>query len=371
MRYFDTIIVGQGLAGTALAWRMEFAGRQSFLVIDREPPVTSSRIAAGLVTPITGQRLVKTERFEERFAEAEAFYRRVEATIGSEVFHTAAMLRLFRNDRERAAFETKQHGEFAGLVEEHPSIDSNDLDAPRGGFAMILGGRLEAAEYLNRSREWFRQRGRYLCADLNVEADIAADGEGIRIPKLDLRAERAFFCQGFLKQPNPYFAPVPFQAAQGDILTLRIPGFRERRVLHAEGIWLAPTGGSESAGTVSPRGQRTRGDAAPPLYRCGSTYSWEPFDGLPSEQGRAELERKLRSFLKLPYEVVDHQAAVRPIIRESRPRIGMHPLHPRLGFFNGLGSKGSLLAPHFARKFVEHISEGSPLDPAHDVGEFL
>ena len=53
---WDVIIVGQGLAGTTLAWHLREAG-QRVLVIDACEPVTSSKIAAGLITPITGQRV--------------------------------------------------------------------------------------------------------------------------------------------------------------------------------------------------------------------------------------------------------------------------------------------------------------------------
>ena len=259
-------------------------------------------------------------------------------------------MRIFLSERERGIFESKKQTEFTGLVVDHAEIDPIELTAPLGAFAMAPAGHIDARRYLDLSREWFRKRYCYQSADLDVDADLMLAEDGVRIPKLDVWANRVIFCQGFLNKPNPYFASVPFQAAQGEILTLHIPDFDETSVIHC-GIWLAPAEGD--------------------LYYCGSTYSWEPFDGQPSAAGRAELERKLQSFLKLPYEVVDHRAAVRPIIRESRPRIGMHPQHPRLGFFNGLGSKGSLLAPIFARKFVEHIYEGAPLDPDTDVQKFL
>lgn len=346
MRYFDTIIVGQGLAGTALAWQMEFAGRQSYLVIDREPAVTSSRIAAGLITPITGQRLVKADRFEANFSDASDFYEMVESQLDVQVFYRRPMLRLFQNEREREIFQAKSRSEFVGLVEGHPEIDAHEIMAPLGGFTMTTAGQLNTPSYLGISRNWFKLRNSYRAAELDAEADLVLADDGVRIPKLDVWANRVIFCQGFLNTPNPYFARVPFQAAQGEILTLRIPGFRETRVIH-RGIWLAPTGDG--------------------LWRCGSTYSWEPFDGIPTAAGRAELERKLKEFLKLPYEVVYHHAAVRPIIHESRPRLGMHPQFPRLGFFNGLGSKGALLASHFAAKFVRHLFEAEPLEAEVDV----
>ncbi|NOU04706.1 MAG: NAD(P)-binding protein, partial [Hyphomicrobiaceae bacterium] len=43
---WDTIIVGQGLAGTTLAWRLVDAG-QRVLMFDPAEAVTSSKIAAG------------------------------------------------------------------------------------------------------------------------------------------------------------------------------------------------------------------------------------------------------------------------------------------------------------------------------------
>ena len=45
-----------------------------------------------------------------------------------------------------------------------------------------------------------------------------------------------------------------------------------------------------------------------------------------------------------PYQAL----GVRPIINESKALIGLHPVHRRLGMFNGLGSKGVLHAPFFA-----------------------
>jgi glycine oxidase len=50
------IICGQGLAGTLLAWKLLELG-QPVIIIDLDEAVTSSKIAAGIVTPITGLRL--------------------------------------------------------------------------------------------------------------------------------------------------------------------------------------------------------------------------------------------------------------------------------------------------------------------------
>ena len=72
----EFLIVGQGLAGTALAWELIWRGRD-VLVVDAGEAVTSSKIAAGLVTPITGQRLALGWRVDERLAAARPYYERV------------------------------------------------------------------------------------------------------------------------------------------------------------------------------------------------------------------------------------------------------------------------------------------------------
>ena len=85
MKAVDFLILGQGLAGTTLAWQLRWRGFR-VLILDRETEGTSSQIAAGLITPITGQRFVKRERYEELFASAEEFYRRVEAETNAAFF---------------------------------------------------------------------------------------------------------------------------------------------------------------------------------------------------------------------------------------------------------------------------------------------
>ncbi len=91
------------------------------------------------------------------------------------------------------------------------------------------------------------------------------------------------------------------------------------------------------------------------LFRVGSTYEWQQLDNRPTSQGRDEITAKLREFLRLPFEVIEHQAAVRPIHRNQYPVFGLHPQHDQLGYFNGLGSKGTLHAPYFASQLAHQL----------------
>ena len=70
----------------------------------------------------------------------------------------------------------------------------------------------------------------------------------------------------------------------------------------------------------------------------------------------------LNDWLRVPYKVIDHFAAIRPANTQRRPFIGMHPVYKNIGIFNGMGTKGCSLAPFFAEQFTSHILQQTTLD---------
>ena len=117
MDQFDDIILGQGLAGTTLAWRLIDRGRR-VLVIDHSAPGTSSRLAAGLLTPITGQRLTVAWRHEDLWQPAINFYREIQSRTNSRFLHECGAVRLFQHTADHETFTRRQTQEpsFARLV---------------------------------------------------------------------------------------------------------------------------------------------------------------------------------------------------------------------------------------------------------------
>jgi len=54
----DFLIIGQGLAGSLLAWTL-LQQQQTVVLVDSQDPQGASQVAAGLVNPVVGQRLEK------------------------------------------------------------------------------------------------------------------------------------------------------------------------------------------------------------------------------------------------------------------------------------------------------------------------
>lgn len=344
----DVIVIGQGLAGTTLAWQLRRRG-QHVVVIDREAAVSSSRIAAGLITPVTGKRLAKSWRWDELYPAAVALYRAIERATGASLLHQKPAIRLFADQTECAEYRKRETGMLAGLVRD-AKVNGDWFLAPFGGFEMPDAARLDVPRYLDVSRDLFRHDDGYTRAEVDPGRDVELLADGVRIKRLNLEARTLVLCRGFTTDADPWFGSIRFNAARGEILTLRIPGLGDDRVIH-RGIWLAPVDGD--------------------VFRAGSTYEWDDLSPTPTAAGRMEIESRLRALLRLPFEVIDHSAAVRPVIDAGFPVLGRHPNRPQLAYFNGLGSKGSLLAPFFAEQLAACLAGEREPDPEVDVRKVL
>lgn len=334
MTAFDVLVVGQGIAGSAVAWQLRRAGR-TVGIIDRADPGAASRAAAGLVTPVTGRRFAPNWRLAELLPAAVEFYRHVEGETGATLLHTDGAVRLFADGGERAAFAGRADTLLRGLVAPvEPSLDGEAFAAPEGGFGMPAAARLDVGRYLDATRDHFARGGHFLDAGVDPASDIELTPTGVRLPRLGVAAGAVVFCQGFAAAGNPWFPGLRLNPVKGEVLTLRIPGLAERRAVH-RGVWLAPAGDG--------------------LFRAGATYDRDHPDTAPTARGREEVIAGLRAFLRPPFEVVGHRAGVRPAVPGHRPAVLESPRDSRAWCFNGFGSKGVLQAPFFAAELLARL----------------
>lgn len=351
------LIVGQGLAGTALAWRLWERG-VPFVVVDRDEAVTCSKIAAGLVTPITGMRLNLNWRFESQRDEAVAFYEGVEERVGERVYFPLKQVRLFRDEAARDLFRRRMEDpELARQVvrvdwgngASDRLLDERQFCVRHGGFEQSGGGYLDAEVYLRASRRFFEARGCWREGEVRGEAVVDEVGVGVRWEGEVFGA--VIFCQGWEAVRHPWFDWVPFQSARGSIIQARAPQLAgEERVVNSSGCWVLPRGDGE--------------------LRLGPTYEPE-FDARFPHEGNPEklamLREQVDGLVVGGVEWLKVQTAVRPIVKRAKLLVGRHPAHARVGFFNGLGSKGALRAPWAARHLMDHWVDGKELEVEVDL----
>lgn len=341
------LIIGQGLAGTALAWRLWERG-VPFVIADRDELLTCSKVAAGLVTPVTGMRLTVSWRYALFYREALRFYRGCGKRLKQRFFFPRGHVRLLKDEQELAKWEKRRRDPdmLPFLRPCAPELSAEVLHDPQNGFQQRHAAWLDTTSFLQASRSFFESLDAWIKADVKPE-DVCDDAEGVTWN--DRRFSHVIWAQGWSAATHPLFDWMPFQSALGTILTVKANLRGEKRILN-RGCWLLP-----------------RNDGT---QRAGSTYEWAFDDpNTPSAGQVRTLEDTLRGLIKAPAEVIATQTAVRPIIKGRQALMGTHPAHPRVAFMNGLGSKGSLRAPWLARHLVGHLLDGAKLDAAFDLQE--
>ena len=344
------LIIGQGLAGSLLAWRLLERG-QPVRVVDDGDRDGASRVAAGLVNPVTGRRLSLAPHTGDLLRQALHDYRRLQALLRQRLYRPLPMLRLLADSDQAGRLEQRRadpaYAAFLGPAWRDGGR-SLDLVAPHGAVAVRHCGQLLTTRLLDGLRRWLAARGVLIAARFDV-GDLALDPNALRWR--GERFARAVFCEGAAGRDNPWFAGLPFQPCQGEILTLRTRRVLPRRILN-DGRWLLPLDAHHC--------------------RVGAATQWQPLDRRCTETGRAALLDWCRSrFRRDPgFELLDQRCGIRPALRGAVPAVGLHPVEPRLAVFNGLGARGSLWAPWCSRRLAELLIDGQPVPAAIDPARF-
>ena len=325
----DVLILGQGLAGTLLAWELERAGI-SFEIIDHGHARAATPAAAGIINPITGQRLVKNWCFEKFFPIAQATYQGLECELGKSLWHAMRVRRIFADERERVAGADSRR-----RVQSSAFIETADDD----GWCIRGAARVDLGTLLAASRERWVLAGKLRIETMDVER--AASNHELVID-----------CRGVTGARSPLFGFVPWEGVKGEVLELKIDGLEPGVILNRR-IWITPV----SNGTAL----------------AGATHVPGVWNSIATSEGRTSIETAVREILgpSHPFSVTGQRVGIRINLPDKRPASGRRPEQSNFGIVNGLGGKGALWAPVLARQWVNHLMSGDAFDPEVDVSRFL
>jgi glycine/D-amino acid oxidase-like deaminating enzyme len=343
----DVIIVGQGLAGSLLAWQL-IQKHFRVIVIDDRHNGSSSLVAAGLMNPVSGKRLLTSWNVDRCLPAALRAYRALEGVLQRPLYHEMPVLRLFDSQQQRDLWEQRrcepEYQPYFGNGLESDLNTQNDY----GGCYIQQSGYLDTVALLAGIKAFLQRQNSIIEADIHYDDIQLLPGEALC---QGIRTKHLLFCEGHRIRHNPWFSGLPLQPAQGEILTLKVPGPVPRHIIN-RGKWLLPV--------------------AQDRVKVGATFQWQPIDGVPTLQGKQVLLDAYRQLWQTSHacQVVAHECGVRPGSRDKKPLIGLHPRYPQLGVFNGFGAKGALWIPYYAAKFAECLSGPANLPPETDIRRF-
>jgi glycine/D-amino acid oxidase-like deaminating enzyme len=339
----DLLIIGQGLAGTLLAAALMARGLR-VLVVDDGHRSSSTRMAAGLLNPVTGLRLTRLRQAERFIPEALHTYAQLERAWGTSFYHPTPLLRIFRSERQRADWHKRLRSpDYLAYLQAPLAVESlpAGLHAPHGAGLQLQTGYLDTVTFLDAGRHW-------LCAQ-DALCEGAFDWSELELADGTARwrewtARQVIGCEGYRGADNPWFGWLPFRPCKGQILTLETRDPLPHWILN-RGTWLLPLGAGRA--------------------RIGATYEREAIDSGPSVAAREALLQEAQALFpgRVHWALAGEAVGVRPGTRDRMPLVGLHPQHPQLGMCNGFGSKGVLMAPYYTRCLAAALAEGTALPP--------
>ncbi|MBC2600977.1 NAD(P)/FAD-dependent oxidoreductase [Puniceicoccus vermicola] len=346
------LIVGGGLAGLLLAWRLR---DQDILVLggNRLPP--ASDVSAGVLNPVTGGRLTLMEDFNLYRDAARTLYREIPG--GENHFFEATIRRYFVNDLEIERFEErKEIPHYQPYLGSRlpPGVPGAIQDDPLGSFPIHDVGRVEPIPILAAIRKELGERYRPVDADWQTFTESPS---GLSLN--NIKADFIICCEGVGVLANPQFRWLPFRPVQGETLTVHLPHLPDfSEILHHH-KWVIPLGEKKfRIGSTYRRGPSRKEGVEAPTKAPQSART---------QEGRDELLRACREMFGLDQdpEILDHRAGIRPCSRDRVPYLGPHPNQSQLYICNGLGSKGALFAPKLTQHLADHLLKNAPLDKAY------
>ncbi len=346
MHKFDYLIVGQGIAGSLLAYQLLKADKRVLILNDESIP-TSSAVAGGIFNPITGKNLDKTWLADTIFPYFKEFYLSLEQATHSHFYHETNLFRPYANEQQRKHFlqliNESDLDKYISLVKPDAY---NEVENPLGGLLTSSAGWVDVPLMIEALKQYFIQSGAYHAERFDYQALAISENS---VSFKDFRASGIIFCEGYYASQNPYFKWLPFNPAKGETLIAGMAEYSVREIVN-QGSWIIPIGNQQ--------------------YRFGSTYVWDSLDWQTTKEGEEAILSKINKFLKTPYEITGQQAGIRPTTKDRRPFLGNHPAYANVYVFNGLGTKGVSLAPYFAQEMLLFLEKNKDLMPESNIRRF-
>lgn len=346
MKKTECIIVGCGIAGITVAWEL-FKRNISFVIIGNTKLSACSLIAPGVFNPIVFKRITPSWQASVLIEQLKDFYQYVENKLHQHLLLPLEIWHVLSNTNEVNLWKEKQEL-YPKFLNDTNTFSSPHLNNPLKCGVVTNAGRLKVAEYLYYSIEFFKS--------LNCFSE-----QTFHYPNLVLHTDffeyeniigsHIIFCEGYQVKNNPWFNFIQLKPAKGEVLHIETQNavLPENTVLHQH-ISIIPIEKNK--------------------YILGSNYEWNELNETPTEQVKQHFLSVFENIFNVSYEMVGHYAGIRPAA-DRRPIIGYHPEIKNMFVFNGLGTKGVMIAPYAAKILADNILHHTPIPDDLSVNRFL
>lgn len=342
----DYIVVGLGLAGTAFCGTLRKNNKEFIVYNDHSQ--TSSYIAGGLSNPVILKRFTLAWKAQELMPIANDFYSKLEEELSINLNTEISVVRRLNSIEEQNSwFQAADKPSLNKFLSTKLIRNKNKhIDAPFDFGEVLYATRLDTKLLLKTYANILLSNKQLIGASFEHEQLEVKDSH---VVYKGIEARKIVFSEGYGLKHNPYFNYLPLQGSKGEYLIIKSKELQLEDAVKSS-IFIIPLGGG--------------------LYKVGANYERMDKSNLPTIKAKEELLLKLDAVMRCSYEVVGHEAGVRPTVSDRRPLLGSHPKHSMLSVLNGFGSHGVMIAPWASENLYQHLETGEALDQEVDIKRF-
>jgi glycine/D-amino acid oxidase-like deaminating enzyme len=332
------LIVGGGIAGMSIALNLLNRGI-SITVIDQGENKSTS-VATGLINPIVFRRTTKSWRADDFIPYQEKFYRELEIKTSSQFFNPLVIRRIFSSEQERNDWEKKQERtDYQHYLNKISTKDNeyNLVPCPFGSARVKNCFWVDSLKFMVAGKQLIEQHGTWKTEPFNQSFFNATDKK-----YKENSYSHVIFCEGYEVKNNPLFNTLAISPTKGQVLTIKSKLIPEDESLNRK-CFVLPLGENQ--------------------FKIGSTYEWDAQDSSITEEGKNLILENLSVLLDDKPQIIGQEAGIRPTTIDRRPFMGEHSKYKGNFVFNGLGTKGYMIAPLLANELTAFLLDGAELDP--------
>lgn len=343
MKKVDYIIVGLGIAGVSLCEQLQKNNR-SFIVIDNGTEGSTAK-SGGVFNATVLKRFTAAWNALVFFPIAVNFYNQLSAKLQQKIYSETPILRVFKSVEEQnnwsVASDKKELQQF--LSSEFLKNANTAFNAPFG-FGKVMGtAQIHANTLLSGYRNYLKNEGSLLSEDFQYEAIQQKENS---VFYKNITSKKIVFAEGAKVIENPFFPNSAIIGNKGEYVIIKAPDLKLEELLKGP-IYIIPMGNEQ--------------------YKVGATYSRNDYSTEPTETAKEEILSKLKSIVNCHFEVIGQNAGVRPTTKDHRPLLGSLKENPNFVFFNGLGSRGFLMAPLLSEIILKYLEDDVPIPHEMDI----
>jgi glycine/D-amino acid oxidase-like deaminating enzyme len=349
MKQVDFVILGFGIAGAIIARELIQRGKR-VLVIDSAQN-TATAIAGGTIHPTVLRYYTKVWRGDEFWPVAKSHYRDWSEELSVPLITSEGLIRVFDSLDELRLWNKRREQDFWAQYLSPLSLDhSSAFPAIIAPFALGLSDdflRFNPKLLLDKYRQMLTEHGQYIQSALSFHSSTELYGA---INQLGYNTHGVILAQGHQQDFWPGMSQGnPIKAKKGQYLIIECPGLKISRVVKSK-FFLIPLGDNR--------------------YQVGATYARDK-DNNAQEDSLERVKADLDRLLAHPYKVVDCWTGTRPGTQDRKPILGALSPQDNLYVFNGLNSRGLLMAPLLGQWLANYILDDTEFPKEVSISRFF